>query len=103
MKKLIFVLLCTALLSSCKKTTTSNSYTPDCSGAAKSFATDVFPVVNGNCAGCHSKFSNYAGISGDASSIRSMIVSGSMPKNGSLTTAQKNAVVCWIDNGAPNN
>jgi hypothetical protein len=26
-----------------------------------------------------------------------------MPKTGSLTTAQKNAIICWIDNGAANN
>ena len=102
MKKLIFVLACTALLSSCKKNT-SSSYTPDCSGAAKSFATDVFPLVNGNCTGCHTKYANYTGISVDASLIRSRIVDGSMPKGGSFTSTQKNAIVCWIDNGAPNN
>jgi hypothetical protein len=26
-----------------------------------------------------------------------------MPKGGTLTTAQKNAIYCWIDNGAKNN
>ncbi len=101
MKKLIFVFLCVVLLSSCKKN--SSSYTPDCSGATKSYATDVFPVINGNCAGCHSKYSGYSGIFADISSIRSTIVSGSMPKNGSLTDNQKNSIICWIDNGAPQN
>jgi hypothetical protein len=26
-----------------------------------------------------------------------------MPMNGSLTAAEKNAILCWIDNGAANN
>jgi hypothetical protein len=26
-----------------------------------------------------------------------------MPQNGSLTSSEKNAIICWIDNGAPNN
>jgi len=26
-----------------------------------------------------------------------------MPLNATLTATQKNAILCWIDNGAPNN
>jgi hypothetical protein len=26
-----------------------------------------------------------------------------MPQSGTITQAQKNAFICWIDNGAPNN
>jgi len=26
-----------------------------------------------------------------------------MPKTGSITTAQKNSILCWVDSGAPNN
>jgi hypothetical protein len=46
---------------------------------------------------------NHAQISSKASSIKASILNGSMPKGSSLTTAQKQAVVCWIDNGAMNN
>ena len=35
--------------------------------------------------------------------MRSSIVSGAMPKEGSLTAAEKNTILCWIDNGAANN
>ena len=35
--------------------------------------------------------------------IRAAVLSGSMPKNGSLTAAQKNSIICWIDAGAANN
>jgi hypothetical protein len=86
---------------SCKKD--FSTYTPDCSGTAKSYATDVSPLFSSKCNGCHSNYSSYSGVLSDKSSIRSSIVSGSMPKNGSLTDAEKNNIVCWIDNGAPNN
>jgi hypothetical protein len=26
-----------------------------------------------------------------------------MPQGPTLTTAQKNSIICWIDSGAPNN
>ena len=101
MKKLIVILLCGAMFVSCKKD--SSSYTPDCSGTAKSYATNVVPLFTSECNGCHSEYSTYTGISADKSNIRSSIVSGSMPKKSSLTDAEKNNVVCWIDAGALNN
>ena len=101
MKKVIFILACTALFSSCKKSSTS--FTADCSGTAKSYKTDVAPIMSSKCNSCHSQFSTYSGVSGDKTSIRSNIVDGNMPKGGSLSTAEKNAIVCWIDNGASNN
>jgi len=36
-------------------------------------------------------------------SVRSSVASGSMPKGSTLSDAQKNAILCWIDSGAPNN
>ena len=104
MKKTMFgLLLISAMISACSKNSTTPGYTPDCTGAAKSFSTNVSPIFQSACVGCHSKFSSYSGITGDKSAIRSKIVDGSMPQGGSLTTAQKNSIVCWIDNGAPNN
>ena len=104
MKKRIFgMLVISVFIWSCSKTNTSPSYTPDCTGAAKSFSSDVRPLIQSSCSGCHSNFSGYSQISGSKASIRSRIVSGSMPQGGSLSDAQKNIIVCWIDNGAPNN
>ena len=78
-----------------------------------SFANDVNPIIQSTCAvsGCHDAVSSngpgalitHQRIFDARSSIRSAIISGTMPKNGSLTTAQKTAIVCWIDGGAPNN
>jgi len=100
---MLVVLFCSLVVIGCKKSSTSPEYTPDCSGAAKSYSSDVQPVIQASCTGCHKNYSSYAGISGDKAAIRSSIVSGSMPQGGSMTAAQKNSVVCWIDNGTPNN
>ncbi len=83
----------------CKKDT---AYTPDCSGAVKSYKTDVKPLISSYCAQCHN-FSTYSQLSANAANIRSRIVDGSMPKNATLSSDQKNKIVCWIDSGFPNN
>ena len=88
-------------------------YTADCS-TAKSYATDVSPLIQTYCAtnsGCHASGSSngpgalttYAQVYNARSSIRTAVANGSMPQNSSLTSAQKNAIICWIDSGASNN
>jgi hypothetical protein len=111
MKQTVFLFaVCALLISSCKKET----FTTDCTSAAKSFAADVSPIAQTTCAtssGCHASGSNkgpgalinYAQISGSKSSIKSQVASGAMPPGNSLTSAQKNAIICWIDAGALNN
>lgn len=90
-------------LAGCKKSSnTSSTYTPTCTGT-KSFKNDVFPLIQSACNSCHANLSNYAQVSSLASSIRSTIVSGSMPKNSTLSNSQKDVIVCWIDAGFPNN
>jgi len=89
-------------------------FAPDCSGPAKSFATDVSPVFQTSCAinsSCHATGSgngpgtllNYSQILNARADIRAAVASGHMPLNATLTASQKNAILCWIDNGAPNN
>jgi hypothetical protein len=103
MKKIIFSLLfAAALMTSCSKSS-GPAFVPDCSGAVKSFSADVMPIFQSSCNGCHNNFSNYTDIVSDKSAIRSKIVDGSMPKKSSLTSDQKNSIICWIDNGTPNN
>src|SRR5439155_20810116 len=102
----------------CSKTvdTATNMKTSsvNCSGAAKSFTVDVNPIIQTFCAtgsNCHGSVSNngpgelvtYSEIFNAHAQIRSAVLSGIMPKNASLTAAQKNAIVCWIDNGSSNN
>ena len=77
------------------------------------FTAVVFPIIQNNCGavGCHNSGStngpgaltNFDQIKAAAAQIRSSVQSGTMPKNGSLTTAQKNAISCWVTSGALNN
>jgi len=103
MKKLLVILtMALGLWTSCSKDSSSSTYTPSCNGTAKSYATDVAPLIQAYCGGCHN-FNSYSTVAASANSIRSMIASGQMPRGGSLTNAQKDIIVCWIDNGAKNN
>ena len=84
----------------------------DCSSAPKSFSADVNPVIQASCAtsGCQGATSNsgpgalvtYSQIFNARSAIRSAVSSGRMPKNRTLTTSEKAKIICWIDNGSPN-
>ncbi|MEI6059531.1 MAG: hypothetical protein WCR72_02430 [Bacteroidota bacterium] len=105
MKKILVLgLLSVAIWSGCSKyATTDTTYTPTCSGTVKSYRTDVAPIIQSYCAGCHSNFNTYSKLSGSRSSVRSMVVSGQMPQGTSLSSTQKDVIACWIDNGAPNN
>ncbi|MFM2138448.1 MAG: hypothetical protein RJA57_755 [Bacteroidota bacterium] len=111
----ILLLFALPLLTACsKKSDNGGGATADCSTVNnKAFAADITPIFQANCslAGCHASGSNsgpgalvtYAQISSAKSSIRASVVNGSMPQGRSLTAAQKNSIICWIDSGAPNN
>lgn len=103
----------TLLLSCSKSGSGGGSFTPDCS-TSKSFATDVMPVIQSTCAinsSCHASGSiegvgaltNYNQVFTSRFSIRDAVITGRMPKTGSISNAQKNAIICWIDAGAANN
>ena len=85
-----------------------------CSGISPRFSADVQPIFNTVCSvsnTCHASgstniggpFTNYAQVFAKTSNIRSAVLSGVMPQTGSLTQAQINSLICWIDSGAPNN
>ena len=125
MKQLSAILiLCSALfIVACKKSSSgtggstggggSTPFTPDCNGAAIQFSANVAPIISSSCAisSCHAAGSSngpgplttYAQISAAKVQIRAAIISGAMPKSGTITAAQKNSIICWIDAGALNN
>lgn len=84
-----------------------------CDGVSTSFATNVFPIIQSNCAipTCHAAGSTngpgplttYAQIKNVAVEIKSAVVSRFMPMDGSLTASQIKTISCWVDSGAPNN
>jgi len=113
LKKYIYYLLTSIpiLLTACSK---SGGSTDPCAGLSFKFSTDVQPIINSTCAinsSCHAAGSvnsggpltNHTLISAKASNIKFQVENGLMPKTGSLTTAQKNIIICWINNGAPPN
>lgn len=120
---LFFLMFLIILVHSCSKSSPANSTggtgggggtTTDCSTVTnKAFAADVNPIIQSSCnkSGCHASGSsngpgaltNYTQVAGAAASIRTAVASGRMPQGSSLSTAQKNSIICWIDSGAPNN
>ena len=121
MKKMFIMAIAGLLvLIACSKSSNDNTPPPgnttlDCSTiSAKAFAADVNPIIQTKCASdgaCHGSGStngpgallDYTAIKNAASQIRTAVASGAMPKTGSISTAQKNSILCWVDSGAPNN
>lgn len=118
MKKIIFYIFFIITLSlfveSCGKCDCIESTDP-CNGLSFKFAADVQPIVNTHCAtnrGCHAAGSinrggpltNYSQVFDKRLEIKIQVSAGSMPPApDSLTTNQKNKIICWINSGAPNN
>ncbi len=105
----LIVIIITSI-TACKKS--NEPYTPECSGTTPKFSTEVSAIIASECAtsGCHDANSKrgpgalvtYAQINNVASSIRAEVVSGSMPRNSTMSVERRNAIVCWIDGGAKN-
>jgi hypothetical protein len=85
-----------------------------CGATTPKFAADVQPIlttvcsINSNCHAAGSTnsggpFTSYAEVFAKRSNIRAAILAGTMPQTGSISQAQINAFICWIDSGAPNN
>lgn len=75
-----------------------------------SYARTILPILNTNCntSGCHddittTALNNYQIVHDGAMQIKISIIAGRMPKNKVLQTSEKNAILCWVDNGAKNN
>jgi len=78
------------------------------------FVANVNPVIQSKCAttpDCHASgssntggpFTTYSQIKNMSNVIRGQLISGLMPKTGSLTSMELQTIICWIDAGAPNN
>lgn len=121
MKKLIFCfIIILTLIVSCSKSSDSTGgnnnggSSSSCSGVPNKFAADVNPIIQSNCATnatCHGAGSSngpgpllsYTQIFDARVNIKAAVSTGIMPKSGSLSTAQKSSIICWIDSGAQNN
>ncbi len=78
-----------------------------------SYSTDVAPIISQSCGvtNCHdgsnsfrSTLTNYTGLFNNRLGSLSRINSGAMPKSpGTISNADKQTVLCWLEDGAPNN
>lgn len=113
---LLFLIIFTAsILISCSKDGGSGGGSSvDCNTITnKAFAADVNPIIQSRCnqPGCHAvgstsgpgPLTNYSEVFSARNLIRTAVASGFMPQGSTLTAAQKNLIICWIDSGAPNN
>jgi hypothetical protein len=114
MKRIVFVVMTGIIMYACSKSNAGGGTitTPTCTGT-QSFTNDVNPIIQSTCAisGCHATGSfngpgaltNYSQIFNARLAIRTAIANGTMPKTGTLSTADRNTILCWIDNGAQSN
>ena len=86
----------------------------NCTGVPSSFSATVSQIISTTCATdatCHGAGSangpgplqNYTQIFNARIAVKTSVSNGTMPKTGTLTTAQKNSIICWVDAGGPNN
>ncbi len=76
-----------------------------------SYNASVKSIIANSCAttGCHdgstsqTNFTSFSNVQSKAADIKSRTQSGSMPKNSTLTQEQKDAIACWVDDGALDN
>ena len=123
-KSILVILLVFLVIASCSKSSDGGSGgggnggggggSTNCNGVASAFAANVNPIIQSTCATdatCHGAGSangpgpllTYTQISNARITIKTAVNSGTMPKNGSLTAAQKSSIICWVDAGGPNN
>lgn len=126
MKKTILlsalIITCIAAFTACSKSSTTangggtggGGITFSCNNISPKFAADVQPILNTVCSinsTCHAggsvnsggPLTTFAEVSAKKSNIRAQILAGVMPQSGTITQAQINAFICWIDAGAANN
>ena len=94
----------------CSKSSTDTTPVVATCDANTSFSKTILPLFNSTCntSGCHdgpnaASLNNFQVVHDNASQIKASIASGRMPKDKALAVTDKNAILCWIDNGAKNN
>jgi len=83
--------------------------TPEIPEVKVSYAATINPILQAKCAGCHSAgrsgtvawtFAGFSSVTANAERIRNaVVVTKSMPLNGSLSAAELQSVRDWFDQG----
>lgn len=120
-KKILILVIGFYGIASCSKSGSSTGGgggggggTLNCSGVPALFGANVNPIISTSCAtnsSCHGAGSangpgpllTHAQISAASAAIKVAVGNGTMPKTGTITTDQKNTIICWVNGGALNN
>lgn len=123
-KSILFILIAFLVIASCSKGGSDDpgggsgggggGGSVNCNGVPASFAANVSPIIQVSCATdatCHGAGSangpgpllNYSQVFAARLPIKTAVANGTMPKTGTLSTAQKNSIICWVDGGGLNN
>lgn len=118
--KQLFLLSLPFILSSCTYNKIEVTPIPPCDGTLASYSNHIAPLVEAKCAtglgagtGCHDAWIlTYGGLMtavNNGSLLKTCIIDESMPKIPNnfgippLTEAEKNLLICWVEQGAPEN
>jgi hypothetical protein len=106
----LWVLTFTMGVVACSKNAADTTPVVASCDANTSFSKTILPLFKSTCntSGCHdgpnaASLNNFQVVHDNASQIRASIATGRMPKGMTLAVVEKNAILCWIDNGAKNN
>lgn len=121
-KKILILVIGFYGIVSCSKSSSSTGggvgggggSTVNCSTVPASFGANVSSIISTSCAtnaSCHGGGSTngpgplltHTQISAASAAIKVSVGNGTMPKTGTLTTEQKNTIICWVNAGALNN
>lgn len=112
MKSKIIILALSLIVSAIIYSCDTRTY-DDISGGAithPTYAKDIKPIMDVNCISCHDQngsfpdLTNYSGVSDNAETILSEILSGDMPQGGTkLNTNTIKTFQNWMNNGKPQN
>mgnify|MGYP000019283162 FL=1 len=108
---LVFSLLIISIVGvNCSKSNADSTTVKNTCDPNISFANTIKPILDHNCnfSGCHddqviTALNTFQTVHDGAAQIKLSILTGKMPRNRTMTIADKNAIYCWVDNGAKNN
>lgn len=108
----IGIILLMFLLTSCEYHVENEELTDDSCNPVISYSADIAPLIANNCMPCHNgdgsipaapNLTIYASIESISGLVKDVTQSRRMPKDGTITDAEIEAIRCWVDNGALDN
>ena len=74
-----------------------------CPATVPSYQSQVAPLIQGNCGGCHGNFRTYPDVFTSRQAMENAVVSCGMPRGRTMSTADRQTLLAWFVCGAPQN